>query len=331
MRCVLLTLLVLSAPTGAPAHHSPALYDLQKTITVTGSVVKYEWSNPHVFIFIRSASDPGGALWEVETGSPTMMERAGWFKDSLRVNDQVVVEVNPARNSAPRVALLSSLRKADGSLAYSRGALAPAARPNPAVASSLTGNWLPTTPAFARFVGPASEWPLTDKGKAVLPTYTDSKNDVQDCVSLNAPFLMAWPDLKQIEVGDKTTAIRAALIDNTERIVHMNVNSHVGAKLTNQGHSIGRFEGGVLVVDTTAFAPHASGIRTGVPSGRGKHLVERFQLSQDRTRLTYSYELGDPEYLTKAVTGSVEWVYRPDLKYVGYKCDREIARRFLSK
>ena len=331
MRRALLPLLVLLVTAVAQAHHSPALYDLQKTITLTGSVVKYEWSNPHVYIFIRPAADASGGPWEVETGSPTMMERTGWFKDSLRVNDQVVVEVNPARNSAQRVALLGSLKKMDGSFAYSRGALTPAARPNPVAASSLTGNWLPTTPAFARFVGPPSEWPLTDKGKAALATYTDSKNEVQDCVSLNAPFLMAWPDLKQIEVGDKTTVIRAALIDNTERVVHMNVNSHAGAKPTNQGHSIGRFEGGVLIVDTAEFSAHASGIRTGVPSGQGKHLVERFQLSPDRSRLTYSYELQDPEYLTKPVTGSVEWIYRPDLKYVGYKCDRELARRFLSK
>jgi len=331
MRRVVLTVLALSAPTSAWAHHSPALYDLQKTITLTGSVVKYEWANPHVYIFIRSTTDASGAPWQVETGSPTMMERGGWFKESLRVNEQVVVQVNPARNPAQRVALLSTLQKVDGSFAYSRGALTPAAPSNPVAASSLTGNWLPTTPAFARFVGPPSAWPLTDKGKAALTTYTDAKNDVQDCVSLNAPFLMAWPDLKQIEVGDKTTVIRAALIDNTERVVHMNATSHSGATPTNQGHSIGRFEGGSLVVDTTDFSSHASGIRTGVPSGRGKHLVERFQLSPDRTRLTYSYELEDPEYLTKPVTGTVEWVYRPDLKYVGYKCDREIARRFLSK
>jgi hypothetical protein len=260
-----------------------------------------------------------------------MMERTGWFKDSLRVNDRVAIQVNPARNQARRVALLRSLQKADGSFAYQLGNFTPAVRSNPVAASSLTGNWLPTTPAFLRFIASPAEWPLTDKGRAATTNYTDSKNGVQNCVSLSAPFLMAWNDLKQMEVGDRTTIIRAALIDNVERVVHMNAESHAGAKPTNQGHSIGRFEQGVLVVDTTDFAPHASGIRNGVPSGRGKHLVERFQLSPDRTRLTYSYELEDPEYLTKPVTGSVEWVYRPDLKYVGYKCDRELAGRFLAK
>jgi hypothetical protein len=65
-----------------------------KTITLAGNVIRYEWSNPHVYIFIRS-TDAGGDTWEVEAGSPTMVERAGWFKDSLRVNDRIVVQVNP--------------------------------------------------------------------------------------------------------------------------------------------------------------------------------------------------------------------------------------------
>lgn len=65
MRRALLTLLVLSVATGAGAHHSPALYDLQKTITLAGRVVKYEWSNPHVYILIRV----GGRRWRRRLGS----------------------------------------------------------------------------------------------------------------------------------------------------------------------------------------------------------------------------------------------------------------------
>jgi hypothetical protein len=329
MRRTLSILLGVSFAGGAAAHHSPAIYDLQKTITLTGSVVKYEWSNPHVYVVIRATQ--AGAAWEIETGSPTMMERAGWFEHSLRVNDQVIVEVSPAKNSARRVALLSSLRKSDGSFAYRRGSLAPAERPTSVAASSLSGNWLPKEPAFVRFLGPTGEWPLTERGRVAQASHTDAKNQSQDCVSLSAPFLMAWSDLKQIEVGSTTTVIRAALIDDVERVIHMSARSHEGAKPTSQGHSIGRFENGVLIVDTTDFSPHASGIRDGVPSGPRKHLVERFQLSSDRTRLTYSYELTDPDYLVKPVTGRVEWVHRPDLRYTRYKCDRELAGRFLAK
>lgn len=332
MTRVVLAVVALSIATVAGAHHSPAIYDLQRTMRLVGSVVRYEWGNPHVYIHIRSVTDAGGVVWEIETGSPTMMERAGWSSDSLRVNEQVIVQVNPARNPARRAALLSSLQKADAAFSYQRGApLGSALPPNPVAATSLAGNWLPATPAFLRFVGASGQWPLTDKARTALASHTDSKNGGQNCVSLSAPFLMAWPDLKQIEVRDDTTVLRSALIDNVEREIHMNASSHAGAERTNQGHSIGHFEGGVLVVDTAYLSAHASGIREGVPSGPGKHLIERFELSSDRTRLTYSYALEDPEYLAKPVTGSIDWVHRPDLQYTGYQCDRDIAGRFLAR
>lgn len=333
MSRVLLIALTLALTTAANAHHSPAIYDAERTITLVGTVVDYEWGNPHVYVHIRITNDHGGEeVWEVEAGSPTMMERTGWFRDALRINDRVTVEANPARNAARRVAWLSSLQKADASMSYRRGApLVSALPPNPVAATGVSGNWLPTAPAFIRFVGPPAEWPLTEKARAALAAHTDSQNESQNCVSLSAPFLMAWADLKRIEVGAEITTIEAALIDDVRREVRMNVDSHNQAEPTNQGHSIGRFEGDVLVVDTARFAVHASGIRTGVPSSSRKHLVERFELSADRTRLTYSYELEDPEYLTQPVRGSVEWIHRPDLTYTGYDCDRESAGRFLAE
>jgi uncharacterized protein DUF6152 len=325
---VLSTCLALSVVTAANAHHSPAIYDVQRTITLSGSVAKYEWGNPHVYIHVRVAAD-ADSVWQVEAGSPTVMERSGWSKDSLRVGDQVVVQASPARNSATRLALLGALRTEDGRFSHERGA-APSALPsNPVAATSLSGNWLPTAPAFFRFVGQPMDWPLTDKARSALATYTDSQNGSQNCVSLSAPFLMVWHDLKQIEVGEDTTIIRAALIDDVEREVRMHAEAGGGIESTNQGHSIGHWEGEVLIVETTGFLEHASGIREGVASSPQKHLIERFELSPDRTRLTYSYELEDPEYLSRPVTGSVEWVHRPDLTYTGYQCDPDVARRFL--
>ena len=311
----------------ANAHHSPARYDVQRTVTLSGSVTAYEWGNPHVYIHVRDAAD-AGSVWEIEAGSPTVMERAGWSRDSLREGDQVIVEVNPARNPDRSVALLRGLRTGDGRFTHVSGGALPSSLPsNPVAATSLSGNWLPMAPAFFGFVGPPADWPLTDRALAAFATHTDARNGSQDCVSLSAPFLMVWHDLKQIEVGDETTIIRAALVDNVEREVRMG--AAAAAAPSNQGHSVGRWEGDALVVETTGFLEHASGIREGVPSSPQKRLIERFEPSADRTRLTYSYELSDPEYLGRPVTGSVEWVHRPDLSYTGYECDPDVARRFL--
>ena len=321
--------LALFVATSAVAHHSQAIYDVQRTLTLSGSVVDYEWGNPHVYIHVDVPGD-ADRIWEVEAGSPTVMERAGWSADSLRIGDQVIVEVSPARNPSRSLALLRALRTSDGRFTHaSGGALPSSVPPDPVPATSLSGNWLPAAPAFFGFLGQPVGWPLTDKARAALAVHTDALNGSQNCVSLSAPFLMVWHDLKQIEVGEEVTIIRAALIDDIEREVRMT--GAAGGEATNQGHSVGRWEGDVLVVETTGFLAHASGIREGVPSSPGKRLVERFDLSDDRTRLSYSYELSDPEYLTEPVTGSMEWVHRPDLTYTGYACDREVAGRFLQE
>lgn len=322
------TLLALSVLTAADAHHSPAAYDVQRTIMLSGTVADYEWGNPHVYIHLVVPGAPDSA-WEIEAGSPTVMERAGWSRDSLRVGDQVFVEVNPPRNPDRTAALLRTLRTGDGRFSHASGGTLPSSVPtDPVAATDLSGNWLPVAPAFFGFLGPATDWPLTDKARAALAVHNDALNGSQNCVSLSAPFLMVWHDLKQIEVGEEITVIRAALIDDVEREVRMNAEPG-RAPPTNQGHSVGRWDGDVLIVETTGFLEHASGIREGVPSSPAKRLSERFELSADRTRLTYSYELSDPEYLTESVTGTMEWVHRPDLTYTGYECDRDVAGRFL--
>jgi hypothetical protein len=326
--------LCLLAVESAGAHHSPALYDLQQTVTLVGSVVRFEWVNPHAYVHMAvDGADEAGAVWQLEAGSPTMMELNGWSAGTLRPGERITVEMSPARNRSRRAGMLLSLRRADGTVLLQRNG-APARQAAPAAvtaADSLAGNWLPATPEFLRFVGPTEEWPLTDRARAALASHTDAENGSQNCVSLSAPFLMAWSDLKQIELRGNTAIVRAALIDAVERVVRIGADAGNTLEPTNQGHSTGRWDGGALVVETTGFSEHASGIRAGVPSSRDKHLTERFELSADRTRLTYSYTLEDPAYLTKPVTGRVEWVHRPDLEYTGYACDREVARRFLAQ
>jgi hypothetical protein len=332
--CALVTACALHV-TDASAHHSAAMYDAEKTLPLAGRVVRYEWGNPHIYVHIATqGADGQEVVWVVETGSPTMMERRGWSADMLQLGERVTAQATPARNPARREALLTFLQRADGSELLNRDVRDFSTVPlvvAPVAADSLAGNWLPATQEFLRFTGPTSEWPLTEAAQTASASYNETQNGSQDCVSTSAPYLMAWTDLKQIELLDDTIVIRAALVDAVERVVHMDVDSHDAVEPANQGHSFGRWEGSALVIDTAQFLVHASGTRSGVPSSPQKHLVERFELSPDHTRLTYSYMLEDPVYLREPVTGSVEWIHRPDLTYTGYACDPEIARRFLTE
>ncbi len=321
----------LLVATSAGAHHSPALYDVRKAITLVGSVVRYEWGNPHAYVHMKVETPADSAAeWELEAGSPTMMELSGWSARTLQAGDRISVEVSPARNPARKAGLLWSLQRADGTVLLQRnGAPVATAAATVVAADGLAGNWLPAAPEFVRFVGPLEGWPLTERAQRALVSHVDAQNGSQNCVSLSAPFLMAWSDLKQIELREDEVIVLAALVDNVERVIRLRGDSLDSAEPTQQGYSVGRWEGGALVVDTTRFLEHASGVRAGVPSSRDKHVTERFELSADRTRLTYSYTLEDPVYLNGPITGRVEWVLRPDLTYTGYACGREVARRFL--
>lgn len=84
------------------AHHGTAGYDMKKTVVLTGSVAKVQWSNPHIIILIDAKDDSGNVQrWSLEMSAPLMMSRLGWTKDSLKPGDQVVAEAHPSKSGAP--------------------------------------------------------------------------------------------------------------------------------------------------------------------------------------------------------------------------------------
>jgi hypothetical protein len=91
------SLLLASSP--AFAHHGTAGYDMDKIITIKGTISNFNWSNPHVVIHIAAKSDKGESQdWIVELAAPSMLARGGWTKNSLKPGDEVVAETHPAKN-----------------------------------------------------------------------------------------------------------------------------------------------------------------------------------------------------------------------------------------
>ncbi len=83
------------------AHHGVAGYDLTKTITLHGTVAKFDWSNPHVVVYVDAKNDSGEMQhWTIEFASPVHMVRAGWSKNSMKAGDDIVIETHPSRNGA---------------------------------------------------------------------------------------------------------------------------------------------------------------------------------------------------------------------------------------
>jgi hypothetical protein len=94
--------LILLAPSTSSAHHGVAGYDLSKTVTVHGTVTKFDWANPHVCVYVDAKNEAGDLQhWTIEFAAPAHLMRAGWNKNVMKPGDDVVIETHPARNGAP--------------------------------------------------------------------------------------------------------------------------------------------------------------------------------------------------------------------------------------
>jgi hypothetical protein len=100
------TTLAVAAPEhSVTAHHSfAAQYDRDKPITLTGSVTKLEWMNPHIYFYIDVKDAAGTATrWAIEGAAPSVLYRSGWRRDSVRIADVVTVHGFLARDGSKLV------------------------------------------------------------------------------------------------------------------------------------------------------------------------------------------------------------------------------------
>ncbi len=98
------------APAAAQAHHSFAMFDQSKQVTVAGTVRDFQWTNPHAFIELEDAQ---GKTWGVELNSPNNLVRQGWKRTIIKAGDKVSVVLNPLRDGRPG-GLFTTLTLPDG-------------------------------------------------------------------------------------------------------------------------------------------------------------------------------------------------------------------------
>lgn len=95
------SLVVLAPP--APAHHTYAMFDQSTIRTVSGSVARLQWINPHaaIWLYVASTDDPGKFdLWKFENDSPNVLSQVGWTSASLPAGTKVTVEYFPLRDGS---------------------------------------------------------------------------------------------------------------------------------------------------------------------------------------------------------------------------------------
>jgi hypothetical protein len=83
----------------AIAHHSFAMFDRDKEVTLVGTVREFQWTNPHAFIEMDVPDAKGAAeKWSIELNSPNNLTRQGWKSSMLKAGDKVSVTMNPLRD-----------------------------------------------------------------------------------------------------------------------------------------------------------------------------------------------------------------------------------------
>jgi hypothetical protein len=132
-----------------------------------------------------------------------------------------------------------------------------------------------------------------------------------------------------VDVKDSSVTFTLDVM-NVERVVDLDRPPPAETEPTLLGHSVGRWEGDTLVVETVGFTAHPEGYAFDLPSSSAKRVVERFTLNADRKHLDYEATVEDPEYLAETVTHRTQWDYRPEQKPSGLPCEPEVARRFAS-
>src|SRR5437867_3274037 len=106
---------VLLIAASVYAHHSTAMYDSEHRITINGTVKKFDWTNPHAFIYLEVKDEKSGQMveWEVEMMSLNHLRSYGWTSKTVKAGDIVSCTGAPAKSGAPSM-IANRMKLADG-------------------------------------------------------------------------------------------------------------------------------------------------------------------------------------------------------------------------
>jgi hypothetical protein len=122
-RCILLVVASLAlAAVSVSAHHSFAMFDMERDVEYSGVVTEWRWQNPHVHFIIHVKSGTGVpaetvGTWDVEGGSVNIMGRQGWTRSSYKAGDPVRLVGHPMRDGSKGISLFYAIRP-DGTRLY---------------------------------------------------------------------------------------------------------------------------------------------------------------------------------------------------------------------
>jgi hypothetical protein len=297
----------------ALAHHSfSAEFEADKTAQLSGKIVQVWWNNPHIRYRLQVERDGATEDWELQASSITSMQQLGWTPTTLQVGDELTASGQIGRNGAKKLYVRTIVR-ADGSRLVTGRGDNPGPDPNQVHATpgksygygsvrddypvDITGPWrnrykwrvtvddLEPKPV-----------PFTAAGRALFEATDHYQDPALRCLALGLPRLFGSPyNMEIVDAGTHYLMIHVE--HNTPRRVWMDGRKPTpSTQPSSLGFSVGRWEGDVLVIETTHLLPgwlDGSGLPM---KGAGTRIVERYEFTADRLAMDRVMTIHDPYY-----------------------------------
>ena len=100
MRALLAAAALALVPALAGAHHSYTMFDMDRSVTLEGTVKEVQWTNPHIWLqlLVKDPASGKDVEWSIEGASPNMLARAGWTRHALNPGDKARVVLHPVKS-----------------------------------------------------------------------------------------------------------------------------------------------------------------------------------------------------------------------------------------
>lgn len=339
----ILSILFSTSLTSFAHHGTSGQFDASKILEVSGVISNLAFVNPHAYVYLDVTDENGKTeTWNCELRAASVMKRSGWTAEMFANGTKVdIVGVASRRdplgcyvetisfNGGPAIERYAQIEENQLEIEKQRDKLTSWGDPY------IGGDWAATQRLYGAISGPnamamamggtrAAPVQFTPEGEAALDRLATPENDRVtgrlDCSPRD--FFSDWvfdqhPN-RIIQEEDKIVLMYGFM--DTVRTIHMNMAEHPETiEPSWAGHSIGKWEDNMLVVDTIGFTEDS--YRSTVRS-TSYHTIERFSLDSEAMTLTRAYQAFDPVYWKEGEVLSGEQVVSlADYPFEPYKCD----------
>ena len=304
------------------SHHGfNAHYDVSNPVLIEGIIKEFRYINPHSFVYIETTNTDGEQeiRW-CEMQASSQLRIKGINENSLQVGDRIRIEGFQARRD-PLGCEFGTGYLADGNVLSLRTGSGSSMHSPPldeGVPQTAFGVWYRKS-----FPGAGTD-PNSTEYLTVLGAKISAANDpltsnpVYRCSPISPVRAWSQPGLPtEIRKEGDRIIIHHEFMD-TERVIHMNMDNHPpNVARSEMGHSIGRYEGDEIIIDTAMFSEGV--VRSDFVRTTNFQLTERLRINTDNGDLEVTWRAEDPEYYTEVLSGSRTLV-RTTLTMGRYDC-----------